>query len=439
MSAREAAFRALAACRKSGAWSELALDAEIKRGELDRRDAAFATRLCMGVLQNTYLLDWHIFRFSSIKPNKLQPQVLDILRTASYQIIFMDRVPASAAVDEAVKLTRKYANAKAAGFVNAVLRKLAAEQKHLPEFESADAAETLSVRYSHPLWFCKRLISSYGYDAAEKILAANNQIPPTTVQFNTILGNSSAILDEIRTEFESASPHLKMLDCLEISGTGRIEGSKSYQRGLFYVQDAAAKAAVLAAEPMPGDTVIDACAAPGGKSFAAAICMKNTGRIISCDIHENKLRKISAGAERLGIEIIETRAFDARTFDPALSECAELVITDVPCSGFGVIRKKPEIRYKNAGEIAGLPDIQLDILKNQSRYVKRGGVLLYSTCTVLREENEDVVSRFLAENDAFVPEEFQTVFGASKNGHLTLLPGIHGTDGFFICKLRRKT
>jgi len=439
MTAREAAYTALSSYRRSGAWSDIALDAAIEKAGLDRRDASLATRICMGVLQNMLLLDWHIGRVSSMPLSKIQPQVLCSLRIGAYQLLFMDRAPSHAVVDESVKLARKYAGSRSAGFVNAILRRLSSERDALPVFDDPDPVSRLSVRYSHPEWIVREFIAQYGCELAERILAADNDIPPVSAQINTLSGSLSSVSELLSSEGVSFTAHELMPDCLLLTGAGNIRGTEAYRSGLMYIQDCAAKAAVLAAGPKPGDTVIDACAAPGGKSFAAAMLMRGEGRILSFDIHEKKLGRINAGAERLGIPVIETRAGDARIFDPSLSESADVVIADVPCSGLGVIRKKPEIRYKDEAQLASLPEIQLDILKNQSKYVKRGGVLLYSTCTLLSRENEEVALRFLSsgEGSGFAAEDFDTCFAPSSGGMLTLLPGVHGTDGFFISKFRR--
>lgn len=437
MNAREAAYAALSSYRRNSAWSEIALDSVIKKAGLDQRDASLATRICMGVLQNKLLLDWHIGRVSSIPFSKIQPQVVDILRIGAYQILFTERIPVHAAVDESVKLANRNAGRSAAGFVNAILRRLSSERSDLPVFTDPDPVNELSVRYSHPEWLVSEYIEQFGIEQTEQLLSADNRIPAVTLQINTLSCDTESVLASLSEEGITARRHDVMADCITLESAGRIAETKSYINGGFYIQDCASRTAVEAAGPAKGSVLIDACAAPGGKSFAAAVMMKNTGRILSFDIHEKKLDRIRYGAERLGISIIETRASDARRFDPALECSADTVLTDVPCSGTGVIRKKPEIRYKEDSQLASLPEIQLDILRNQSRYVRPGGVLLYSTCSLLGRENEGVIASFLDSAEGFRPEDFETCFGGSSEGMLTLLPSIHGTDGFFICKLRR--
>jgi 16S rRNA (cytosine967-C5)-methyltransferase len=437
MNAREAAYAALSSYRRNGAWSELALDSVITKAGLDHREASLATRICMGVLQNMMLLDWHIERVSAIPFSRIQPQLIDILRIGSYQILFTERIPIHAAVDESVKLARRYCGSGASGFVNALLRRLSSERTELPVYGDPDPVKELSIRYSHPEWLVKEYISSYGMQSAEQILSADNTIPSVSLQVNTLKSDTASVLESLSEEGIRAEQHGKMKDCVVLESAGRIAETKAYRAGSIYVQDCAARASVEAAGPADGMTLIDACAAPGGKSFAAAVMMGNRGRILAFDIHEKKLGRIRSGAERLGISIIETSVCDARRFESVMESAADIVLTDVPCSGTGVIRKKPEIRYKEENRLASLPDIQLDILRNQSRYVKPGGALLYSTCTLLRRENEEVITRFLDSDPGFQPEDFNTCFGSSDGGMLTLMPSVHGTDGFFICKLRR--
>ena len=438
--AREAALKSLAAFRKSGAWSNTQLNNIIVAEGLSRRDAALATHLCYGVLQNMLLCDYYISFFSTVKPSKMEPLVLDILRLGVYQIVFLTKIPHSAAVNEAVLLTKKYSNKRASGLVNAVLRKISANADHLPDISTDRKEEYLSIKYSHPLWFVEYFIDHIGYDDTEKLLKANNQPVPTYIQINYLKTPPADLEKEPSNDYNRLVHHQWLSGCFELTGQGSIESFEPFVQGHIYIQDPAARLSVIAAGVRPGDFVIDACAAPGGKSFAAAIEMRNEGRILSCDIHESKLQHITGGSERLGIKIIETRAQDARILSEDLLESADCVIADVPCSGFGVIRKKPEIRYKDKNEITALPAIQLDILKNLSKYVKPGGCLLYSTCTLLKSENEDIISDFLAGKDLFVLEAFDLPepVETAATGMITLWPHIHGTDGFFICKLRRR-
>ena len=432
VNARQAALDALTRCRRDGAWSGDTLDAVIKSAALDRRDAALASRLCLGVLQNDRLCDFYIGCYCS---GKLEPTVRDILRLGVYQLLFLDRVPPRAAVSETVELCRTNRCERAAGLVNAVLRRVAENREALPPIPGEGTGEYLSIKYSHPRWLCDHLIEKKGYAFAEAFLQKNNEPPKLFLQVNTLKVEAA---DYVRA-LERAEIPFRVLEpegCIELDG-GLAPALPGFEEGLFYVQDRAARLAVEIAAPEPGMRVLDACSCPGGKSFAAAIRMKNRGSILSCDIHEKKLKRLENGAARLGIEMIGTKAMDARVFDSALEAAFDLVIADVPCSGLGVIAKKPEIRAKDPATLRGLPEIQYAILENLSCYVKPGGVLLYSTCTILSGENEDVALRFLKNHPSFAAEAFSVCGVQSKDGIYTFWPHVDETDGFFAAKFRR--
>jgi len=430
--ARQAAVFALEKVRRDGAWSSALGDAMRIKFGLDSRSLALAESICLGVMQNTALLDYYIDLYSK-SSSKIEPKVRDIMRSGAYQLLFMDKIPASAAVNESVALCKKLGYSRATGFCNAVLRKLAADKVQLPDIPGEGAAEYLSVKYSHPLWLVQYIISRRGYDSAEAFFAANNMIPDTCLQVNTLKTSTQKLLARLRDSGAECAEHPWLPDC--IIATGRISTMAGFDEGLFYVQDPAAKCAVLAADLKPGMDVLDACAAPGGKSFAAAIAMKNKGRIDSCDLHDKKIGLIKDGAQRLGIDIINTFQHDARA---RLDRLYDAVICDVPCSGYGVIRKKPEIRYRPQTDCTSMPPIQTAILKNTSKYVKSGGLIIYSTCTVMQEENEGVVRQFLCDHPEFSAESFTLPNGETADkGYITFWPDIHGTDGFFVCKLRR--
>ncbi len=430
---REAALMAIAAGRKSKAWPDAFLDNIVKKEKLDRRDAALVYRMTYGVLQNMALCDYYIAAFSSIELNKIEPVVLDILRLSVYQLAFLDRIPAHAAVSEGVELARKKSNPRAAGFVNAVLRKAASSG--MPEIDEKDDIKYLSIKYSHPEWLVKLFLDEMGRVDCEKYLTANNELVPIYAQVNTLKANREDVAEKLKAEGVNVT---ETPLGLELVGSGNLEDIDVFKDGSIYIQDAAARLAVEAAGVKPGMNVLDGCAAPGGKSFAAAIMMENNGHILSRDIHEKKLKRILREGERLGISIIETEAMDARTYQPELENTFDVVIADVPCSGLGVIRKKPDIRYKDGDSLGDLPEIQLDILRNLSKYCKVGGTILYSTCTVLSRENSGVVNKFLADNDDFELEAFETSVVSCKEGMMTLYPHIHGTDGFFIAKIKRR-
>ena len=434
MSARETALCALIACRKEAAWSNGILKEYIARDRLDRRDAALAARLCYGVLQNRGLLDHYLKQLLTGKLKDLHPAVRDILHLGLYQIYFLDKIPQSAAVNESVDLAKKYCKKQrfAPGLVNGVLR------NGVRTFGTLKEPVTLEDKYSHPKALITLLGNYVGKERLENMLKANNAIPQTVVQVNTLRITAAELAEKLKEENVEAQPHGWLPDCLVLSGTGDLEKLESFRKGLFYVQDAAAKLSVLCAQIPQGAKVLDCCAAPGGKSFAAAVL--GAGAIVSCDVHQHKVDLIRNGAQRLELTNIEAMQQDATEFRPEWERQMDVVIADVPCSGYGIIRKKPDIRYKDPATMADLPQLQLQILKNQAGYVKPGGVLLYSTCTLVWEENEGNVKRFLADNQEFTLEELvlPSVFPANAAGMLRLIPGEYDTDGFFIAKLRRK-
>ncbi len=438
-SARMTALYVLQAVRTADAWADASLKAQIEKNGLQGPDAALATRLVYGVLQNRMLLDHWIGAYCSQKPEHLQLPLLDILRLGAYQIVFLDKIPDSAAVNEAVNMTRECGRGPAAGLVNAVLRKISKNRAALPEIPARDKISYLSVRYSHPKWLVKRMVSLLGEQEAEELLKADNAVAPVTIQVNTMKTTAQELTEELAANGIKVTPHAWVPDCLELSGTGNLAKLPAFQKGWFWVQDAAAKLVTAAAAPEAGIHVMDLCAAPGGKSFAAGIALQNHGSILSCDLHENKLKRIREGAERLGLSCIQTAAADGRCSRPEWVGSADLVLVDAPCSGLGIIRKKPDIRYKKPDELFALPVIQTAILDNAAAYVKLGGTLLYSTCTILPEENGQVVDAFLVEHPEFSRESFSLPDPVGiVEGEITLFPQRNQTDGFYLCRLRKQ-
>lgn len=442
MTAREVALLTLSAMERQGAWSDGYLKKAIRDAGLDRRDAALATRLCFGTLQNRMLLDFYIGYFSTMRLEKMESSVRNALRLGVYQMAFLTRVPHSAAVNESVALTRKHCkNPRAAGMVNGVLRSVSRNIDQLPLINTDDPIGYLSLRYSHPDWLAREFDRRLGHEQTEALLQADNTEVPAVAQVNTCRTTTEAVLHLLEADGISAAAHPWLPNCLVLTGTGDFEALPAFRDGLIYIQDAAARLAVTAAGTAPGMNILDACAAPGGKTFAAAIDMCDRGEILSCDIHPHKKKLIESGAGRLGLTCVKAAVMDAKKRSEPLEAHFDVVLADVPCSGLGVIRKKPEIRYKDPKALTGLPSVQRAILDNVSAYVKPGGVLLYATCTVLKRENEDVVADFLAAHPEFAltPFSLPGPAGEAEDGMLTLWPHIHGTDGFFIAKLRRTT
>ena len=438
-SARATALRVLVSCRNNGAWADAALKAQISRDGLSGPDAALCSRIVYGVMQNRMLLDFYIGAYCTQKPDHLQPPLLEILRIGAYQIIYLDKIPDSAAVNTSVELAKLAKRGQASGLVNAVLRKLSQNKKALPPVPERDDVQRLSIQYSHPKWFVKRLVSLLGREEAERFLACDNQIAPITVQVNPLKTTLEALTEELQQAGISVQPHSWVPDCLELSGTGDLAALPSFREGKFLVQDPAARLVSLIAGIRPGQKVLDVCAAPGGKSLSAAFAMAGNGSIVACDLHENKLKRIQESADRLGVNIITTQAADGRVFRPEWEASFDTVLVDAPCSGLGIIRKKPDTRYKKADDLFTLPVVQAAILDNAARYVRPGGTLVYSTCTILPEENEQVTEAFLAEHADFGLEPFELPLPVGKSdGSLTLCPQRHDTDGFYICRMTRR-
>ena len=441
MDAREAAMLALNACQRQGGWSDGALKKQLAAAELSGRDAALATQLCFGVLQNQMLLDFYLSKFSNIPLKRMEGKVVQTLRLGAYQMLFLTRIPHSAAVNSAVTLVKTHCkNPRAAGMVNGILRSMERSLQNMPVIPQGDPVAYLSTLYSHPEWLVKEFILSLGEEETAQMLAADNSQPPTAVMVNTTRTTAEELKAMLEADHVEAEPHPWLENCLLLHRTGDLERLEAFQQGLFYVQDPASRLSVLAAGAKPGMKVLDCCAAPGGKSFAAAIAMENQGEIVSCDLHPHKKKLIQAGADRLGLTIISPKTADGKVFRPEWENAFDLVLVDAPCSCLGVIRKHPYIRSKDPAPLADLPAVQLDILRNAARYVKPGGTLMYSTCTLLYRENGEVVETFLAENNSYKAEAFPLPgpVGLVQGGSVTLWPHRHGTDGFFISKMRRE-
>lgn len=441
MDAREVALLTLNACQRQGGWSDGVLKKQLSAAALDSRDSALATQLCFGVVQNQILLDFYLSNYSNIPLKRMEGKVVQALRLGAYQLLFMDKIPHSAAVNSCVDLVKRHCkNQRAVGMVNAVLRSLERNLDNLPVIPGSDPVSYLSILYSHPEWLVKEYLLTLNESETTALLSAHNAQMPMMVMVNTTKISTEALVGELTACGVEVQLHPWLSACLLLSKTGNLEQLRAFQEGWFYVQDPASRLAVQALDPKSGEKLLDCCAAPGGKSFACAIAMQNKGEIVSCDLHPHKKKLIQAGADRLGLSCITPYTIDARTFCPEWENLFDKVLVDAPCSGLGVIRKKPDIRYKQPGALDALPAIQLDILRNACRYLKNGGTLLYSTCTIRNSENEGVVQAFLAEHPEFKPEAFtlSDPVGVCKEGMVTLWPHRHGTDGFFICKLRKE-
>ena len=434
--AREAALEILLAVDFKGAYSNLALKDGLNG--LSGVDKGFATKLVYGCISMRLTLDYIISAFSKTKLKKLSHSVHEILRMGIYQIYFMDRIPDSAAVNESVKLAAKYA-AVSRGFVNGVLRS-AVRGKDAISYPT-DKTEYLSVKYSFSKELCMKLEDIFGFERTESLLGAFLTDPETVIRVNRLKTDKDELKKLLLSGAASVSEIDEMPDALSVSGLD-IGGSEEYKRGFFTVQDTAAQLACLVLSPNSGDTVFDMCAAPGGKTTYLAELMKNEGSVTAFDIYPHKTELIDENASRLGLTIVESCTFDSCRFQKQLEGRADKVLADVPCSGSGILRRKPEIKWNI--EFSGLGDIQRRILENAVRYAAPGGEIVYSTCSIMPQENEEIIFDFLKRSDSvecvditdLLPEKFRKP--EAKKGYITLYPDTDGTDGFFICKLRKK-
>ena len=428
MTARQLAFGLLQRIETNDQFLNIALDHALSGSELGEADRALTATLVYGVTERRITLDYQIDRLSSRPAAQLDLPVRTALRLGLYQLLFLDRIPPHAAVSETVSLVPR----KVSGFVNAVLRAATrAPGIQLPS-RAEDEATYLSVAHSVCLPLCRRLIDAFGAPRAESILRGFEKPSRTTLSVNTLLTTR----EEIMARIPDAEPTAYAPNGLLVRGA--VRELHGFEEGLFFVQDEASQICVEALGARAGETVMDVCACPGSKSFGSAIRMGNQGTVLSYDLHQKKLPLIESGARRLGITIITPSVRDGRDFLPEMEKKADRVLCDVPCSGFGVLGKKPELRYKDPKTSEALPHIQLAIVENACRYVKEWGTLVYSTCTILPEENEENLHRFLDKHPEFTPCPFSVGDLRAEKGYLTLFPDTHPTDGFFIAKLTRK-
>ena len=426
MTARALAHRLLQKAETNDQYLNIALDQALLKSELSEADRRLVSILVYGVTERRLTLDYQISRLSHRAPTELDMPTLTALRMGLYQLLYLDRIPTHAAVNETVSLVPR----KASGFVNAILRACTRDRRVLLP-ERTDLLGYLSVAYSVGEPLCRALLEAYGEERTQSILEGFDRVPPTTVSVNTLKISREELAQKLggAPKTELAATGLRV--------SGAIRELYGFEEGLFFVQDEASQLCVEALDAREGETVMDLCACPGSKSFGTAIRMKNKGRVLSYDLHANKLSLIEQGAARLGISILKTDAHDARQLLPRWEEQADRVLCDVPCSGFGVLSKKPELRYKDPKRSEGLPDIQQAILETACRYVKAGGTLVYSTCTILPGENEETVTRFLQSHPEFTLTPFRVGEREIGEGMLTLLPDRYPTDGFFIAKLTK--
>lgn len=441
MTARRAALEALKRTAK-GAYSTIALDNILSRSGLDERDRGLASALFYGVQENQTQLDAAIAALLRRPGQKLESDVRQILRMGIYQLGYMDKIPDSAAVNEAVSLTRQTGHDSAAGFVNGILRGYirAGKQTPLPEREK-DPLLWLSLKYSCPMWLAQLWTESYGEALCERIMDTFSGRPPLYARVNTTRCGREELISALLAEGVTARPAAILPEAVELEQTGDVESLEAYKKGLFHVQDISSQLCARIVDSKRGETILDACAAPGGKSFTIAQTAGDDCTIIACDLHNSRVDMIAEGAARLGLASVKARRRDAAASGSKI--IANRVLCDVPCSGLGVIRRKPDIKNKSKTELDQLPELQYSILETNAACVKPGGRLIYSTCTLNPAENGGVFDRFLAAHEEFVPVALDLPEGIKRGitepeHELTLFPEREGPDGFFIAAALRK-
>lgn len=414
--------------------------------DITQKDRALITELVNGVVQNLLRIDYIISQFSKIHPSKMSPDVRNALRISVYQIFFLDRVPEFAAVNESVNIVKKFSGAKAANFTNAVLRNIIRNKDNIsyPDRDK-NFEEYLSVYYSFPSWLVKRWVDLFGKSFTESLCISLNERPKLCVRVNTLLTTRERLENRFRAEGVLTAPGLFCDEALYILSSLPITTLESFKEGLFIPQDESSIIASLATGVKSGEKILDAAAAPGGKATHMAALMQNKGEIIAWDVHPHRVQLIKENCRRLKVDIVKPEVKDAKVFDENLVDTFDKVIIDAPCSGTGVIRRKPDIKWsKKPEDIISLKSEQEKILNTCSCYVKPDGILVYSTCSIDPEENEKNIEAFLAKNDSFVYDDLRNYVPKELHeslenhcGYLTLYPNLHGTDGFFIARLKK--
>lgn len=428
-SARQQAFTCLLHIQKNQSYSNLAVAGVLKENSLSDTDKALFTTLVYGVVERKLTLDYNLQQYLNQPLKKLHPKAYVALLLGTYQLLFLDKIPPHAAINESVKLVKSNGAGFSSSLVNAVLRKVASTGLVLPKLQENSTVEEqqqfYSIQYSVPLFLVNLWWDAYGKETALEIMQASLGAPPLYARINTTKITAEELTRRLKEEGVTADPCSAVEDCLLLTGASAVEKLPSFQEGLFHIQDLSSQLCCARLDPSPGDVVLDLCAAPGGKSFTLAERMQGQGTVYSFDLHPHRVKLIADGAARLGLPNVQPRQGDATQFNKDL-EPADKVLIDVPCAGLGIIGRKPEIRYKDAASIDDLPALQYNISDIASSYLKPGGRLVYSTCSLNPAENEKVVERFLQEHPDFRLVRMETVF-----------PQTYHADGFFISVLEK--
>ena len=442
---RELILGILLEINKEGQYSHIAIRGTLDKYQyLEKTERAFITRVCEGTQENQIRIDYIINYFSKVKVEKMKPLIRELLRSSVYQLIYMDNVPDSAVCNEAVKLARKKGFYNLTGFVNGVLRGIARDYKKIPFPGRENKVEYLSVTYSMPVWLVVRFMDQFGFENTEKMLQASMEERPVTVRIKEYLTDREQVIQSLKKEGVKVEKAPYADNAYYLSGYDYLPALTAFRMGNIQVQDVSSMLVAEIADPQKGDYVIDMCAAPGGKSLHVADKMGDYGTVDARDISQYKVDMIEENIHRTDCINVQAHVMDATVFDVDSELKADVVLADVPCSGYGVIGKKPEIKYRvTAQKQEEIVILQRTILDNAAEYVKPGGVLVFSTCTIAKEENEENMLWFMNNHpfklesiDPYLPEELHSETTAL--GYLQLLPGVHKTDGFFIAKFRRK-
>lgn len=439
MDAREIGFKVLCDIEKNNNYSNIAINKHFKNLEISDMDRGLATELIYGVIENKYYLDYIINKLSKIKVKKMSTYVKIFLRMGTYQILFLNSISDYAAVNETVKLSKKY-DKKSSGFINAILRNEIRNKGTIMDITEEDSVKYLSIKYSYNSWIIKNWIDNFGQEFTEDLLEANNEKPSIYIRTNTLKISREELIEKLNQEGIMCLKVPMVEEAIKVEKLKNIENNELFKAGLFTIQDISSMIVGKVINPKEDSLILDVCSAPGGKSTHLATLMNNTGQVIARDIFEHKLKLIKATVNRLGLKNVCIEGFDASEIDENSINKFDYVLADVPCSGLGIIRRKPEIKYKKEEELEDITSIQKKILENASKYVKIGGTLVYSTCTVQDMENINIITSFIEENNNFELTPIDTVnvdLDNQDKGYLKIYPNIHGIDGFFIAKLKR--
>ena len=439
MNSRELAFKTLYDIERNKNYSNISINKNFKNVNISDQEKGLATELIYGIIENKYYLNYIIDKLSKIKSKKMSTYVKISLWLGIYQILFLDSIKDHAAVNESVNLIKKY-DKKSSGFVNAILRNVLRQKDSIMEIKDKDINDELSIKYSYNPWIVEKWIKDFGQEFTEDLLDANAEKPNLYIRTNTLKISRDELIGKLAKEGIKCTKVNGIDEAIIVQNLKNIEGNELFKLGYFTIQDISSMLVGKIANPEKDSKVLDICSAPGGKTTHVATIMENTGQVIARDVFDHKLKLIKSTVNRLGLTNVSIENRDALKLDDNSIDKFDYVLADVPCSGLGIIRRKPEIKFKEASELSGLPDIQSKILNNASKYVKENGTLIYSTCTIHDEENIDVVEQFLKENKNFelVPiENINIDLDNQEKGYIKIYPNIHGMDGFFIAKLKR--